>query len=108
HGRFILDTTSDEGPKAGYTLVMRPCGTTANVAPEYYRHKDAYEGSDFVVVTAGHATHQDFVLRTAGTIEGTVSSVDGRPLANICVRTSQWGERNGTGVEDDARSVTDG
>lgn len=106
HGRFILDTTSPGTRSLAYTIDLRPCGTNANVAPEYYQHANGFEGSADVVVHAGHTTHKDFILRTGATLEGTVSSVAGRPLAGVCVRTAQWGESRGTGAQEVSFAVT--
>lgn len=106
-GRFVLNTTSPEGSETAYIVLLRPCATKRNVAPEYYSHNNGYEGSSFVVVRAGHLTHKNFVLRTGGVVQGVVTTAQGRPFAQACVSTSQWGDDAGTGTSDTSWAITD-
>lgn len=108
NGRYRLNSTSPGYPILDYTIDLRPCQTRVNVAPEYYNHGNGFEYSTPVRVRAGRTTRQDFVLRTAATIEGVVRVIGGRPWSGACVRTSQWGEHRGTGdTEQVSQAVTD-
>lgn len=108
NGRYRLNSTSPGYPTLDYTIDLRPCQTRANVSPEYYNHGNGFEYSTPVTVRSGRTTRKYFVLRAAATIVGLVRVVDGRPWAGACVRTSQWGERRGTGdTEQISEAVTD-
>jgi hypothetical protein len=107
HGRFILDTISRGYPTRAYQVVLTLCGTTRNVSPEWYLHADYYEAQSWVVVHAGHTTHQDFVLRTAASVTGVVTGVDGRPVVGGCVWTREWGEPEGVTYDDQRVAYTD-